>query len=74
MTTSQKEEAIASLITLLNSNLGGKSILLEMESKRTEGDPRPDIMHQWAKARTALGLQGYTSHDTVRRRLQEAFK
>ena len=61
--TIKKKELIAQLAHFLVDNQAAKSIILQMDSMRTEGDPRPAMGKEWAKLRSASTLQGYPEYD-----------
>lgn len=55
----KKTDFIDLLARFLVENQAGKSILLEMETKRGGSDPRPLLAKEWAALRQAAGLRGY---------------
>lgn len=59
----KKEILIETLAHFLVDNQGGKSIALQMEGSRPDGDPRPALAKEWAKLRSASTLHGYPEFD-----------
>jgi hypothetical protein len=49
----------------LAGNPAGKSIALQVEGSRSEGDPRPAWAREWANLRSTAPLFGYQSVEEV---------
>lgn len=67
----KKQILIETLAHFLVDNQAGKSIALQMEAGRTEGDPRPALSREWAKLRGASTLHGYPEYDEAVKTLTE---
>lgn len=59
----KKESLIKELAHFLCDATTEKSAMLEMERKRPDNDPRPNIYHQWAALRQASGLAGWVPYE-----------
>lgn len=59
----KKKYLIESLAHFLVDNQAGKSIALQMEGSRPEGDPRPALAREWATLRSASTLNGYPEYE-----------
>ena len=59
----KKKRLIEELAHFLVDNQAGKSIALQMEGSRGDGDPRPALAKEWAKLRSASTLHGYPEYE-----------
>lgn len=75
MNAEQKKQAfIKALAKFLAGDQGGKSIALQMEKDRVDGDPRPKLAHEWADLLNAAGFRGYASVEDAEKLLIELLK
>jgi len=78
MTTKEKqiakEKLIEQLAHFLVDDVGGKSIMLQMESTRPAGDPRPKLATEWVAVCRAAKIEGYASYTEAIKTLTEILK
>ena len=54
-----KQNLIEQLARFLTDDVGGKSVLFQMEMMRPEGDPRPALAKEWVALRRTAQVDGY---------------
>ena len=69
--TEKKKKFLQALLQFLSHDVGGKSILLEMERTRSAIDPRPCLAKEWDELREAAGIAGYMTPVQAREHLLE---
>ena len=65
-----KQQFIEALADFLVKNAGGKSMALELESRRSDTDMRPKLAQEWAKLRQAVPLHGHVTREETLRLLE----
>lgn len=67
----QKSEFVHQLAKFFTENVGAKSIILEIESRRQDSNPMPKLATEWGQLRTAAGIRGYPTLDEAKDTLNE---
>ena len=67
----KKQQLIQQLAHFLCDNAGAKSIALQMDGLRPQGDPRPAFGKEWAALRAASPITGYATYEEAVTQLTE---